>query len=148
MPANLGLVANTAERHTRELTSQRPGNRLTKRGFSYPWRSNKTENRFAVDLSQRFLGLQRLRWAYLLCFDAILRGSHFFAALPLLGQALFLQVAHSQVFKNTIFNLFQVIMVLVEDLTRVRHVNLLACALAPGQARQQLDVCANNAIFR
>ena len=147
MTTDFSLIAYTTERHTRKLTSKCPGNRLSKRGFTYSRRPYKTENRFAIDLSQRFLGLQRLCRSYILCFDAILYCGHFSAALHLLGQAFFLQTAHRQVFKNAIFDFLQIIMVLVKYLACMGHVNLLTCALAPGQAGQQLQVRPNDAIF-
>src|SRR6266516_367177 len=135
MAANLSLVTNAAERHTRKFTPKRTCNRLPQRGFTNSRRSYKTEDWLPVDLPNSFLGYQGLRGSNILRFDAILGTGHLLAALRLFGHALFLQAAHCQVFQDTILDLFQVVMVLVKNLTRSRYIYLLTRALAPGQAR-------------
>ena len=89
---------------------------------------------------------KRLRWAPL-CFNILLRHIHLPVALYLLRHALFFQPPHSQVFKDAILDFLQVIVILVKHLPRAWHIDLLACTLAPGQARQQFQVGADDAVF-
>src|SRR5437016_2025067 len=147
MTTNLGLVANTTERHPCKFATERTGDGLPQRGFTDPRRANETENGFAVDGTHGLLGFQWLRRTDILRLYTILMRCHLATTLYLFCLAVFLQTAYRQVFQNTVLDLFQVVVVLLEDLACMRYIDLGPSALIPGQADQQFQVGADDAIF-
>ncbi len=79
--ANLSLVADATQRHTRKFASQCTCNRLPQRGFTDTWRPHKTQDRLAIDLPDSFLGYQGLRGSFIPCSSTILSISRLLAAL-------------------------------------------------------------------
>ena len=57
-----------------------------------------------------------------------------------------LQPAHAQVVQDAVLHLLQVVVVLVQDLLRLRDVHFAARALGPRQHRQPLDVVAGQRV--
>src|SRR5207247_4530432 len=109
MPSNLGLVANATERHACELAPQGPRYRLSQRCLADAGRTNKTENRLAVDLPAC---LSRLKWlcrASLAAYCTWFFRGRLYLVLCLFGQALFLQAAYCQVFKDAILDFLPVV---------------------------------------
>ena len=45
MPADFGLIANSAQAHPRELATERISDRLSQAGLSHAWRTKKTQDR-------------------------------------------------------------------------------------------------------
>ena len=110
MSANFRFVVHAAERHANELASQRTGYGLTERRFTNAGRSNERENRTAI--GARFLRPP---------------------SLPPFGA----QFAHGEIFQNAVFDVFEVVMVLVQNLARVRNIEIVfgyLCSMAGPRA--------------
>src|SRR5215469_203316 len=105
MPANLRLVVYAAERHSHKFTAKRPSNRMAEGSLPHSGGADKAEDRLTI--YRRFGGTGRV----------FVLGS---------GLALLPQPSYSQVFQDTILDLLQIVMVLIQYLSSIRHVNLLA----------------------
>ena len=112
--ADFRLVAHAAERHPGQLSSQRPCDRLRQTRFADARRPDEAEDRLAVEFGG--------------------------AALAFGGGHLPLQLAHRQVLENAVLDLLQIVVILVQDLARLGHVDLAFGALVPGQRRQPVEV--------
>src|SRR5262249_14222925 len=97
MPADLRLVADAAQRHSRELSPQRAGDALAEAGFAHPGRAHEAEDglaRRAVSCHVRRLGRR----------GAIETGCAFLAEL-----------LHREVLEDAVLDLLEIVVIFVED---------------------------------
>src|SRR5688572_13754965 len=101
MSADLGLVANAAERDAHELPRHRSRNRLAKRGLADAWRAHEAE-------------------------DGALHVAF--------------ELADGEVFDDALFDLVEVVVVLVENLARLDRIDAIFGGRRPRHIEQPVDV--------
>src|SRR5262249_58105276 len=136
MAADLGLVVHAAQADSHELAPHRAGDRLPQRSLAHPGRAHEAEDR----LAPRFVfGGDRKRsrtagrgW-----------GTVFGPDIAVLTQLL-----HRQIIENPLFDLFQIVVILVEDHPGLPNINGGAGVTAPGKAAQPVEIALEHPVFR
>src|SRR5207248_4251609 len=130
--AYLGLVAHAAQAQADELAIERARDALPQAGLADAGRSHEAQDRLAAAFAPRVghAGLRLLP-----------------ALLAARGVPLGLHLAHGQVFQDAVLDLLQVVVVLVENLARARHVDRGAGAGRPGQAGDPVQVGADHGVL-
>ena len=116
--ANLGLVPHPAQAHPRELAVQRPRNRLPQRGLAHTGRSHQRQNRAgAFNFASLQIGL-----------------------VHLIQTALLAQLAHRQEFQDALFDVFEVVVILIQHFAGVADVEIVLGQRLPRHRRQPIQV--------
>src|SRR5215211_2449615 len=142
---------HSAQAEAHELAAQRPRDRLSQTRLADTRGTYKEENwlpRGAVD--RRFAGDVRLGLGDDLTLpfeiDPDIGGDD--QVIFLLSRlAVLAQLAHRQVLEDAVLDLFQIVVVFVEDLSRPGDVDLTATQLVPGQLRNPVEIGADNAVL-
>src|SRR5712692_5733983 len=136
MAADLRLVPHSAQGHTHEPPAQGPGNALAKAGLADTGRPHEAEDRLARRTVARHAWRRGSRWR--------LAG----AGGARLALALLPELLDRQVFEDPVLDLLKVEVILVQNLTGPVDVDRPAAELAPGQARDPLEIRDDHAVLR
>src|SRR5918995_1105175 len=143
---------HSAQAETHELAAQRSRDRLAQTRLADTRRTDEEENRLSRGAvgwglaSDVRLGLGH-DLALPLDLDSDVSGDDLLVLL-LSRLAILPQLAHRQVFEDAIFDLLQIVVVFIENLSRPGDVNLTAAQLVPGQLRDPIEIGADDAVFR
>src|SRR5262249_48676056 len=125
-PANLRLVAHTAQAHADKLAVHRAGNRRAEGRFADAGRPYEAQDR-AFTFAAHIIALSLV---LLLAVHA----------------ALGAQPAHGQEFHDALFDVLEAVMILVQHFAGVRNVQVIFGKLGPGQVDQPIEIGADHAV--
>src|SRR5262249_57373328 len=130
MAANLRLVADPSERHAHELALERARDTLAQAGLSHARRADEAENRLAGGWVAADGG-RRCGWG---------RRGDVRPARPCGRRSLLAKLLDRQVLQDPVLHLFEVVVILVEDLTRPVDVDGAAGETNPQQIGHPLEI--------
>src|SRR5690349_9735392 len=121
---DLGLVAHATQRGAHKFTIHRPSNRLSKRGFTYPWGTNKAQDHTLTFPS-----------------DFVFRGGPDFILTvnP--------QLADRKKLQDAFLYILQAIMILIKNFTGVANVEVIFRSFRPWQRDQPIQIRSDHTIF-
>jgi len=125
--ANLGLVADAAQRHASEAAAHRAGDGRAQRGLAYAGRTHKAQDdafALAADVVDMAVVGRQLVGAF----------------LP--------QLADRQVLQDALLDVFQAVVVLVQHGARVLDIEVIFGGDVPRQADHPIEIGPDHAIFR